>query len=112
MYDLFSDVDGRFPNHHPDPTVEKNLVALKKLVAEKNLEVGVGFDGDADRLGAIDMNGKVIWGDQLMTLFARAILKEHPGATIIADVKSSDNFFADVTQARRAARSCGRPDTR
>lgn len=98
VYDLFSDVDGRFPNHHPDPTVEKNLVHLKKLVAEKNLELGVGFDGDADRLGAIDMNGKVIWGDQLMTLFARAILRGNPGAAIIADVKSSDNFFADVTR--------------
>ncbi len=96
VYDLFSEVDGRFPNHHPDPTVEKNLVHLKKLVAEKNLEVGVGLDGDADRLGAIDQNGKVMWGDQLMVLFARSILKKHPGAAIIADVKSSDNFFADV----------------
>ncbi|MCX6600950.1 MAG: phosphomannomutase/phosphoglucomutase [bacterium] len=97
-YDLFSEVDGRFPNHHPDPTVEKNLVSLKKLVAEKGLEVGVAFDGDGDRLGVIDQNGKIIWGDQLMTLFARSILKEHPGAAIIADVKSSDNFFADVTK--------------
>ncbi|RPH92743.1 phosphomannomutase/phosphoglucomutase [candidate division KSB1 bacterium] len=96
VFDLYSEVDGRFPNHHPDPTVEKNLTALKKLVAEKNLEVGVGFDGDADRLGAIDQNGKVIWGDQLMTLFARDIVREHPGATVIADVKSSDHFFADV----------------
>ncbi len=96
VYDIYSEVDGRFPNHHPDPTVEKNLVALKKLVAEKGLAVGAGLDGDADRLGAIDQNGKVIWGDQLMVLFARSILKKHPGAAIIADVKSSDNFFADV----------------
>ncbi len=96
VYDLYSEVDGTFPNHHPDPTVEKNLADLKKVVAEKNLEVGVGFDGDADRLGAIDRNGKVIWGDQLMILFARSILKNHPGATIIADVKCSENFFADV----------------
>lgn len=96
VYDLFSEVDGTFPNHHPDPTVEKNLADLKKVVAEKKLEVGVGFDGDGDRLGAIDRNGKVIWGDQLMILFARSILKTHPGATMIADVKCSENFFADV----------------
>ncbi|MBU1920808.1 phosphomannomutase/phosphoglucomutase, partial [bacterium] len=82
--------------HHPDPTVEKNLVDLKAMVAKKGLELGVGFDGDADRLGAIDKNGTVIWGDQLMTLFARSILKEHPGATIIGDVKCSDNFYDDV----------------
>jgi phosphomannomutase / phosphoglucomutase len=96
VYELFSNVDGKFPNHHPDPTVEKNLADLKKVVAEKNLEVGVGFDGDADRLGAIDESGKVIWGDQLMTIFARSILKDHPGGAIIADVKSSDVFFDDV----------------
>jgi phosphomannomutase / phosphoglucomutase len=96
VYDLFSTVDGRFPNHHPDPTVEKNLIDLKKTVAEKGLDVGVGFDGDGDRLGAIDRNGKVIWGDQLMILFARSILPQHPGTTVIADVKCSENFFADV----------------
>jgi phosphomannomutase/phosphoglucomutase len=96
VYDLFSEVDGRFPHHHPDPTVEKNLSDLKKLVADKGLEVGVGFDGDGDRLGAVDMNGKVIWGDQLMVLFARTILRLHPGAAVIADVKCSENFFADV----------------
>ena len=96
VFDLFSEVDGTFPNHHPDPTVEKNLTHLKKVVAEKGLEVGVGFDGDADRLGAIDQNGKVIWGDQLMILFARSILKKNPGATVIADVKCSENFFSDV----------------
>ncbi|MBI5058686.1 phosphomannomutase/phosphoglucomutase [candidate division KSB1 bacterium] len=96
VYDIFTEVDGRFPNHHPDPTVERNLTALKQLVAEKGLEVGVGFDGDADRLGVIDQHGTPIWGDQLMVLFARSILRHHPGAAIIADVKSSDNFFADV----------------
>lgn len=96
VYDLYSEVDGTFPNHHPDPTVEANLLDLRKLVKDKGLELGVGFDGDADRLGAIDMNGKVIWGDQLMILFARSILKKHPGAAIIADVKCSENFFADV----------------
>jgi phosphomannomutase/phosphoglucomutase len=96
VFDIYTEVDGRFPNHHPDPTVEKNLVALKKLVADNKLEVGVGFDGDADRLGAIDGSGKVIWGDMLMTLFARSILKNLPGAKVIADVKCSENFFADV----------------
>ena len=96
VYDLYSEVDGRFPNHHPDPTIEANLTDLKKLVAEKKLEVGVGYDGDADRLGAIDGKGRVLWGDQLMILFSRSILKKNPGAAIIADVKSSDNLFADV----------------
>jgi phosphomannomutase/phosphoglucomutase len=96
VYDLYSAVDGTFPNHHPDPTVEANLADLKKLVKDKGLELGVGFDGDADRLGAIDTNGKVIWGDQLMILFARSILKSNPGAAIIADVKCSENFFDDV----------------
>jgi phosphomannomutase/phosphoglucomutase len=96
VFDLYSNVDGRFPNHHPDPTVEANLIDLKKLVADKKLEVGVGYDGDADRLGAIDGNGRVLWGDQLMILFSRSILKKNPGAAIIADVKSSDNLFADV----------------
>ncbi|MCB1060490.1 MAG: phosphomannomutase/phosphoglucomutase [Calditrichaeota bacterium] len=96
VFDIYTEVDGRFPNHHPDPTVEKNLVALKKLVADNKLELGVGFDGDADRLGAIDGSGKVIWGDMLMTLFARSILKNLPGAKVIADVKCSENFFADV----------------
>lgn len=96
VHDIFSEVDGLFPNHHPDPTVEANLVDLKKLVADKGLEVGVGYDGDSDRLGAIDGKGQVLWGDQLMILFSRAILKKNPGAVIIADVKSSDNLFADV----------------
>jgi phosphomannomutase/phosphoglucomutase len=96
VYDLYSEVDGRFPNHHPDPTIEANLTDLKKLVAEKKLEVGIGYDGDADRLGAIDGKGRVLWGDQLMILFSRSILKKNPGAAIIADVKSSDNLFADV----------------
>lgn len=98
VFDIYSDVDGRFPNHHPDPTVEKNLVTLKKLVADNSLELGVGFDGDADRLGAIDGAGHVLWGDVLMTLFARSILKSLPGAKIIADVKCSENLFADVAK--------------
>ncbi|CAN5264717.1 phosphomannomutase/phosphoglucomutase [soil metagenome] len=86
---LFTDVDGNFPNHHPDPTEEKNLEDLKALVAEKRLDFGVAFDGDGDRIGAIDGEGRVIWGDQLLAIFAEPVLKALPGSTIIADVKAS-----------------------
>ncbi len=90
---LFTDVDGRFPNHHPDPTVEKNLEHLKALVAEKQLDFGIAFDGDGDRIGAIDGRGRVIWGDQLLMILAGPVLKDQPGATIIADVKASQTLF-------------------
>jgi phosphomannomutase len=90
---LFTDVDGRFPNHHPDPTVEKNLEHLKALVREKNLDFGIAFDGDGDRIGAVDGQGRVIWGDQLLIILAGPVLDEAPGATIIADVKASQTLF-------------------
>ncbi|GAA4000416.1 phosphoglucomutase/phosphomannomutase PgmG [Sphingomonas humi] len=90
---LFTDVDGRFPNHHPDPTVEKNLEHLKALVREKNLDFGIAFDGDGDRIGAVDSQGRVIWGDQLVMILAGPVLKAQPGATIIADVKASQTLF-------------------
>jgi phosphomannomutase len=90
---LFTDVDGRFPNHHPDPTVEKNLVHLKELVADKQLDFGIAFDGDGDRIGAVDGQGRVIWGDQLLIILAGPVLKAQPGATIIADVKASQTLF-------------------
>jgi phosphomannomutase len=93
---LFTEVDGTFPNHHPDPTEEKNLADLKALVAEKNLDFGVAFDGDADRIGAIDGEGRVIWGDQLLMIYAEDLLKILPGATIIADVKASRALFDTV----------------
>ncbi|HEX2813126.1 MAG TPA: phosphomannomutase/phosphoglucomutase [Sphingopyxis sp.] len=93
---LYTDIDGHFPNHHPDPTVEANLADLRKLVAEKSLDFGVAFDGDGDRIGAIDGEGRVIWGDQLLQIYAAAVLKEHPGATIIADVKASQALFDRV----------------
>jgi phosphomannomutase len=93
---LFTEVDGTFPNHHPDPTEEKNLADLKALVAEKNLDFGVAFDGDADRIGAIDGQGRVIWGDQLLMIYAEDLLKILPGATIIADVKASRALFDTV----------------
>jgi phosphomannomutase len=95
-FTLFTDVDGHFPNHHPDPTEEKNLVDLRALVAEKKLDFGVAFDGDGDRIGAIDGQGRIIWGDQLLQIYAEMVLKEVPGATIIADVKASQSLFDKV----------------
>ncbi|MEL7189358.1 MAG: phosphomannomutase/phosphoglucomutase [Pseudomonadota bacterium] len=93
---LFTEVDGHFPNHHPDPTVEENLADLRALVADKNLDFGVAFDGDGDRIGAIDGTGRVIWGDQLLMIYAEDVLKSHQGATIIADVKASRALFDHV----------------
>jgi phosphomannomutase len=95
-FTLFTEIDGHFPNHHPDPTEEKNLVDLKALVAEKQCHFGVAFDGDGDRIGAIDSEGRVIWGDQLLQIYAEMVLKDRPGATIIADVKASEALFDRV----------------
>ena len=95
-YAIFTTVDGTFPNHHPDPTVEKNLEDLKRLVADKQLDFGIAFDGDGDRIGAVDSRGRVIWGDQLLMILAEPILKEQPGATIIADVKASQTLFDGI----------------
>jgi phosphomannomutase len=91
-------VDGRFPAHHPDPTVEANLEQLKDVVARERCDLGIAFDGDADRLGVIDHLGRVLWGDQLLLILARAVLKEQPGATIIADVKSSQVLFDEIAR--------------
>ena len=93
---LYSEVDGTFPNHHPDPTVEENLADLRALVAEKNLDFGVAFDGDGDRIGAIDGGGRVIWGDQLLMIYAEDLLQRRKGATIIADVKASRALFDHI----------------
>ncbi|MEZ5696148.1 MAG: phosphomannomutase/phosphoglucomutase [Sphingomonadaceae bacterium] len=93
---LFTEVDGNFPNHHPDPTVEENLEDLRRLVAEKQLDFGVAFDGDGDRIGAIDGEGRIIWGDQLLMIYAEDLLKVLPGSTIIADVKASRALFDHV----------------
>ncbi len=95
---LYTDIDGHFPNHHPDPTEEKNLADLRKLVAERNLDFGVAFDGDGDRIGAIDGAGRVIWGDQLLQIYAAAVLADRPGATVIADVKASQALFDRVAE--------------
>ena len=95
---LYTDVDGNFPNHHPDPTEEKNLADLKRLVAEKQLDFGLAFDGDGDRIGAIDGEGRVIWGDQLLSILAEPVLREVPGATIIADVKASQALYDRIAE--------------
>lgn len=95
---LFTDVDPNFPNHHPDPTEEKNLADLKALVAREKLDFGVAFDGDGDRIGAIDGEGRVIWGDQLLGILAEPVLKAVPGGTIIADVKTSQALYDRVAE--------------
>ncbi len=95
---LFDEIDGRFPNHHPDPTVPENLIDLQKVVAEKKADLGIGFDGDGDRIGAIDETGRIVWGDQLLAIYASEVLKERPGATIIADVKASQVLFDEIAR--------------
>lgn len=100
---LYCDIDGAFPNHHPDPTVEENLLALRGRVLETGARLGIAWDGDGDRIGAIDESGAVIWGDKLMILFAREVLAEHPGAAILGEVKCSQTLYTDI-----AARG-GRP---
>ncbi|HAF40302.1 MAG TPA: phosphomannomutase [Sphingobium sp.] len=90
---LFTEVDGHFPHHHPDPSEERNLADLRGLVLEKQLDFGVAFDGDGDRIGVVDGRGRVIAGDQLLGLFAQDVLKNRPGATVVADVKTSQRIF-------------------
>jgi len=100
---LFGDIDGRFPNHHPDPTVPKNLAALVAEVRRRGADVGIAMDGDADRIGVVDDTGAILFGDQIMVVLARDVLKRHPGATVIADVKASQVLFDEI------ARAGGRP---
>jgi phosphomannomutase len=95
---LFTEVDGTFPNHHPDPTEEKNLADLKALVAAERFDFGVAFDGDADRIGVVDGLGRVIWGDQLLGIFAEDLLARLPGATVIGDVKASGALFDTIAR--------------
>lgn len=89
-------VDGTFPAHHPDPTVEENLEQLKQAVADEGCDLGIGFDGDGDRIGVIDARGRVLWGDQLLVVLSGPVLEELPGSTIIADVKASQVFFDEI----------------
>ena len=95
---LFEKPDGLFPNHHPDPTVEENTLDLKKTVIAKKARIGIGFDGDADRIGVVDEKGRFVFGDEIMMVLARDILKHHPGSKMIADVKCSDRFYNDIEQ--------------
>ncbi len=98
IYDLFSEPDGNFPNHHPDPTVPEFIESLREIVLEKQLNFGVAYDGDADRIGVIDDKGNIIWGDELMVIFSREILRNNPGASIIAEVKSSQRLYDDIAK--------------
>jgi phosphomannomutase/phosphoglucomutase len=93
---LFCEPDGRFPNHHPDPTLPENLKDLIRKVNDSSADLGIAFDGDADRIGVVDRKGKIIWGDQLMIIFSRDLLKRHPGAKIIGEVKCSQVLYDDI----------------
>lgn len=95
---LFCEMDGNFPNHHPDPTVLENIATLIERVRATKARVGIAYDGDADRLGAVDENGEVIWGDKLLILFSRALLKDRPGSTILGEVKCSQTLYDDIAK--------------
>jgi phosphomannomutase len=92
-------IDGTFPAHHPDPTVAENLVELQEAVAAKHADLGIAFDGDGDRIGVVDGQGRILWGDQLIAILARDVLVNHPGAAIIADVKASQVLFDEIADA-------------
>ncbi len=96
---LYCEMDGRFPNHHPDPTLVEAMQDLIKNVKERGCEIGIGYDGDSDRIGVVDKNGNIVYGDQLMIIFAKEILKERPGATFIAEVKCSKTLYDEIKKA-------------
>jgi phosphomannomutase/phosphoglucomutase len=96
VIEMYCDPDGDFPNHHPDPTVEKNMVDLSRAVVEAEYELGIGLDGDADRIGVVDEKGKMLFGDQTLNILARDYLAINPGKSIIADVKCSKNLYDDI----------------
>lgn len=93
---MYCEMDGTFPNHHPDPSVEENIAELKAAVKKHKADVGLAFDGDADRVGVVDAKGEVVWGDKVMILLSRAVLKEEPGACIIGEVKCSKTLYDDI----------------
>lgn len=96
VFDIYCDMDGHFPNHEADPTVLKNLTDLIALVKKHQLDLGIGYDGDGDRIGVVDKNGNIIYGDQLMILFSREILSRKPGAKFISEVKCSKTMYDDI----------------
>ncbi len=96
---LYCESDGRFPNHHPDPTLPENLKDLIATVKEEKADLGIAYDGDGDRLGVVDEKGEIIWGDRLMIIFAREILKKHPGARVIFEVKCSQSLTEEIEKA-------------
>jgi phosphomannomutase/phosphoglucomutase len=96
---LFCEPDGNFPNHHPDPVVEENLVALIARVRAESADLGVAYDGDSDRIGVVDNDGEIIWGDRLMILFARDILENFPGAPVIGEVKCSQVMYDEIARS-------------
>ncbi len=98
VQEIYCNPDGNFPNHFPDPTVVENLQDLIKLVKDTGSEAGIGFDGDGDRIGVVTDEGRIIWGDELLLLFSRFILKEHPGAAVIGEVKCSQKLFDDIAK--------------
>lgn len=103
VIELYSELDSHFPNHHPDPTVPENLKDLIETVRSQRAHLGIAYDGDADRIGVVDERGEILWGDQLLILFAREILRRQPGAMILSEVKASQIFFDDVR--KRGGRS-------
>jgi len=96
--ELFGDVDGHFPDHHPDPTIPKNLETLITTVKEKNADIGLAFDGDADRLGMVTNTGEIMWPDKQLMLFAKHIMPKYPGSSFVFDVKCSDNLPKVIEQ--------------
>ncbi|MBN21597.1 MAG: phosphomannomutase [Bdellovibrionaceae bacterium] len=98
VIELYCTLDGRFPNHHPDPTVPENLKDLIAKVTETKADFGVAFDGDSDRIGLVAENGQILYGDEIMVILSREILKEHPGATVISEVKSSRRLYEDISK--------------
>jgi phosphomannomutase / phosphoglucomutase len=97
---MYEDIDGRFPNHDPDPTVEDNLRDLIKKVRETKADAGIAYDGDADRIGAVDEHGDILWGDKLLVLYARDVLDVKPGSTIISEVKASQSLYDDIERRK------------
>ncbi|MBS0272456.1 MAG: phosphomannomutase/phosphoglucomutase [Proteobacteria bacterium] len=97
-YLINEQIDGNFPSHHPDPTEPKNMKQLYELVQKEKCDFGIGFDGDGDRIGVIDPKGRLVWGDQLLNIFAEEVLKTHPNSYILADVKSSPHLFKSIAQ--------------